>query len=285
MKKTFQKLVLWCLVVVMTALSTAAFSTSAKTESQLRNEIAKLERESSNIDKQIGELKSTKAEKQKIVDAYQVKINNMRQQITLCNNEVNKIRAKVSANQAEIDRKNTEIAENMLTFKKRLRVSYMNGTYNSSLVVLGSSEFSNYLGLEELTTSVASHDRQLIEKIVAEIKVLERIKAENEKLLKDQVAIQNELVAKQQELKSAQNEVQKIINSAVVEMNDLSDEQADIQAKIKKDRKELEEKIRTAQPIINREMNASGFIWPVPGYYTVTQHFGNNGHTGMDIAQ
>ncbi len=284
MKKNFcRKTILWCLVIAVTVISIGFSTASADTQSDLRNKISQLEQESSNLESKIKSLKSQGADQQKVANAFQAKINNTQAQINLCNNEIAKINGKISQNKANIEQKNREIDTNMLAFKKRLRSSYMNNTYNSTLILLGTSNFSNFLELEQLTNNVASHDRQLIQQIVSDIKELEKIQKENEALLSDQIGIRNQVVAKQQQLQAEQNEAQRLANSIANKASNLEDENADVEAQIKKAKKALEEAIRRAQPVVHRTMNASGFIWPVPGFYGVTQHFGG-GHTGMDIA-
>lgn len=40
----------------------------------------------------------------------------------------------------------------------------------------------------------------------------------------------------------------------------------------------------SSSPEVISDSGGTSFAWPIPGVYTITQHYGNNGHNGIDIA-
>ena len=174
----FKKAIAFCLTLIL-LVGCAFLQSSAASESQLKNEISALEQQSKQIEAKIKKLKAQNADQQTIADAIQSKINNIQQQIIACNNEIYKINNTIAANKAEIKRQNEEIEATKLTFKKRLRAIYMNNSNSTAQILLGADNFSNFLQLEQLTAAVSSHDRAIIEDIIAVIKNLEEKQKEN----------------------------------------------------------------------------------------------------------
>ncbi len=284
MKNSMIRILCAIISLVMVVVSVSSLSASAATESELRNKISSLESQSQQLEAKINQLKKQNGNQKAVVDAYQKKINNTQQQINLCNGEIEKINSTIAANKAEIAANQSEIESDKLTFKKRIRAIYMSNSDSSVKILLGAENFSDYLQLAQMTASVSSHDRALMEKLTAAIAVLEEKNKQNEQMLSEQVEIRKTIQAKQQQLKAEQNEIQKIVNSITAETNSVQKDNAAIEAEIKRAKRELEEKIRQSQPDVDMVYTGGAFVWPVPGFYNITQHFGNNGHTGTDIS-
>lgn len=281
--KNLKKQVSVILAAVLTVLSFSVMSASGASESQLRDKISQLESQSQQLEQKIKQLKAQNADQQALADAIQAKINNTQQQINACNSEINRINGVIAQNKAEIAQKNQEIEDSKDTFKKRLRAIYMNNASSSVQILLGAQDFSEYLQLEQLTASVSAHDQQIIEDIVAAVKVLEAKQAENEKLLNDQVSVKNTILAKQQELQAQQAEVQSIISSLSAETSDLTQENKDVEAHIKKAQQDLDALFRNYGTGSNVVYDGNGFYWPVPSCRTINQGYKGSGHTGIDI--
>lgn len=275
----FKKAIAFCITLLL-LVGCAFLQSSAASETQLKNEISALEQQSKQIEAKIKKLKAQNADQQTIADAIQSKINNIQQQIIACNNEIYKINNTIAANKAEIKRQNEEIEATKLTFKKRLRAIYMNNSNSTAQILLGADNFSNFLQLEQLTAAVSSHDRAIIEDIIAVIKNLEEKQKENEKLLENQVAIKGTIVAKQQELKAQQDEVQAIISSINSQTNALTNENKSIEAQIKSRQRDLDNMFKNYGTNSNVVYDGNGFYWPVPSCYSWTTY---SGHTGIDI--
>lgn len=276
----FKKIISALLVSVILITSSTFLSVSGASQSQLQQEINRLEEQSKKLESEIKSLKKQNADQQSIVNAIENKISNTQSQIDACNNEINKINSTIASNDAEIDAKNKEIADMKLLFKKRLRAIHMNNTSSSVQVLMGAKNFSHYLQLEELTSAVSAHDKKIIEEIYAAIELLNKKQEENKKLLNEQISVKNSIVKKQQQLQSEEAEASKILSSINAQTNDLTKQNKDIEAQIKKAQQELDSLFNSYGTNSSVVYDGTGFKWPVPSCFTQTTYAG---HSGIDI--
>lgn len=275
------------LAVVLSAFAAVStLSASAASKSQLQNDINDLKKQSQQLEKEIKELKSQKADQQAIVNAIQKKIANTQAQILRCNREIDSVNAKISANKAEIAQKNAEIEQQKLEFKKRLRAIYMSGSQSNVTVLLGADNFSDYLQLSQLTASVSARDRAMIEDIVAEIEVINAKMAENEQLLKNQMAVKETIAAQQKQLEAEESEASSLLNSIASKQSSAESENKDIENEIAEMQRELNKIASASSGKVFINSN-SGLAWPVPSCFSVSSGFGarwGRNHNGIDIA-
>ncbi len=263
------------------------FNVSADTESDLRNEIAKLQQQSKEIEAEIARLKKDKDNQAAVLAAVQKKISNTQAQINRCNSEINSINAKISENKAQIDNKNAEIEQSKLTFKKRLRAIYMSNKGNNIQFLLGAESFAQYLQLSQLTSSVASHDKKMIDNMVSIIKELEEKNKENDKLLAEQVSVKNTILTAQKQLEKEEAEAQSIYNSIYSEQKDAEKDNETIEAEIKQKTQYLNEILYGGAEHNSFVNTVQGFIWPVPSCMNITSYYGERWgttHYGIDIS-
>ena len=261
-------------------LTASADKLSEEEKNNIQTQINELEQKSKELEKEIANLKSQKADQQAIVNAVQKKINNTESQILACNKEISRINTAIAENNAEIKAKNEEIANDKLLFKKRLRASYMSSTDNSLQLLLGSDNFADYLQLSQLMKAVSAHDRALLKKLAAAIEVLNKKNEENQVLIDSQVSVKETIALKQNTLLAERAEEQKYLNSITADTNSVIAENKAIEAS----KRQLEQYFLSMTESSDVVLSAEYFIWPVPGYYGVTQHYGNAGHTGIDLA-
>lgn len=278
--RKIKKSIALILTVVLVFIGCGAFGASASRESELKNQISRLQQQSKEIEAKIKSLKQQNADQQEIADALQQKINNAEQQIIACNSEISKINSAISANEAEIKRQNEEIEATKLAFKKRLRAIYMNNAESSAQILLGADSFADFLQLEQLTSSVSAHDKAIIEDIIEVIGELEEKQMENEQLLEEQVGIKQTIVAKQRELEADQAEIYSVISSINSETSSLSSQNSTIKAQLNKAQKDLDNLFKSYGTSSNIVYDGQGFYWPVPSYRGWTTY---GGHSGIDI--
>lgn len=279
------------LLFICLSLSLSVFSTplsiKADTESSLRNEIAKLQEESKKLEADIARLKNEKKDQSAVLAAVQKKISNTQAQINRCNSEINSINAKISENNAQIDAKNAEIEQSKTTFKKRIRAIYMSNTGSSIQFLLGAESFAEYLQLSQLTSSVSSHDKKMIEGMVSVIKELEKKNEENDKLLAEQVSVKNTIQAAQKQLQAEENEAQAIYNSIYAEQKNAEQDNKEVEAQIKQKTQYLNEILYGGAEHNSFINTVEGFIWPVPSCMNITSYYGERWgttHYGIDIS-
>lgn len=270
----------------------SAFSVLSLTDGEkakLNNDIAKLQQESKAIQSEINELKKQKNNQAAVLEAIRKKIANTQAQINRCNAEINGINEKIRANKAEIDAKNAEIEADKLQFQKRIRAIYMSNSASTVKVLLGAENFSEFLQLSQLTSSVSSRDKAMMEELAEAIKTLNEKNEENQKLLNDQVAVRSTILAKQAELENDENEAASIYNGIASEQKQSESEKAAIESNIRAMQKKLEDDIR-ARSYASFINSNTGFMWPVNGFRGISAGFQSNDsvhkghHNGIDIA-
>jgi len=253
---------------------------------KLNNDIAELKQEAKEIQSEINKLKSEKSDQAVVLSAIRRKIANTQAQIDRCNQEIASINSQISKNKKSIKAKEKEIAADQLAFKKRIRAIYMSNSDSSIKVLLGAKDFADFLQLAQLTSSISSHDKRLMEDLKKEIGKLNAKINENEELLNEQVSIKATIDAQQNELESQESEAASIYNNLA---NQQAENQKDIDAinaEVRKLQKKLEDDIASKQYASFINPN-SGLQWPVSGYFSVSSHFGprwGRNHNGMDIA-
>lgn len=284
--------VIVCLCVMLTTLTVAALTESEK--NQLNTDIANLKQQAQSIQAEINKLKEEKSDQAAILAAINKQIQNTEAQITRCNTEINSINSAIATNKETIAQKEAEIAADKLAFKKRLSSIYMSNSGNTIQILLGAEDFSDFLRLSQFTASMTARDKKLIEKLKAEIIVINGVIAENESLLQDQMAIKETIKEKQGELAAQQKEASAIYNQISNEQASQQQELNDVNAEVKKLQKVLEDEI-AKQAQKDKEKNSfinknSGFQWPVNGFFTISAPYKSNDavhrgkHNGIDIA-
>ncbi len=294
MKLGFKRII--TVILCMTMLFTASFYTAALTQSEknkLNSDIAALKNEANEIQAEINKLKAEKNDQAAVLAAIRKKIANTQAQIDRCNKEISSINAKISSNKAEIAAKEAEIKDDELAFKKRIRAIYMSNSNSSVQILLGAENFSDFLQLSQLTSSISSHDKRLMENLKSEIEVLNQKIAENEELLSEQVSIKSTIAGQQKELESQESEAASIYNSIAKEQSAAQSDLNDVNADIKAMQKKLEDDIAAQSKNYSTFINSNtGLQWPVSGFFSLSTRFGlandsmhnNRAHNGIDIA-
>ena len=280
-------LVLCIAMVVTSSLYTAALTQGER--DKLNQDIDALKKEASAIQAEINELKSQKSDQATILAAIRRKIANTQAQIERCNREIASINSQISANKAEIAKKEAEIEGDKLAFKKRIRAIYMSNTDSSVQILLGAEDFADFLQLSQLTSSVSSRDKRLMEDLKAAIDVLNEKIAQNEELLKEQVSIKSTIDAQQRELQSQENEAAAVYNDIAAQQAESQEDVDAINAQVKKLQKQLEDDIASKSYTTFINSN-TGLQWPVSGFFGISAGFKSNdavhrgNHNGIDIA-
>ncbi len=289
MKRILRQIISIVLVLCVTAVSFSVMALTQEEKNSLNNDIAQLQQQASAIQSEINELKSQKSDQNAVLTAVRKKIANTQAQIDRCNSEIASINSAIASNKTNIANKEAEIAGDKLAFKKRMRAIYMSNSDSSVQILMGADNFADFLQLSQLTASVSSHDKRLIEDLKSEISELNEKIKENEDLLNEQVAIKEKINEQQKELESEENEAAAIYNKIAGAQANKQDDLNDVNADIKKLQKQLEDDIasRSYSTFINSN---TGLQWPVSGFFGVSAGYKSNDavhrgrHNGIDIA-
>lgn len=259
---------------------------AAKSQSQINDEISKLEDKANLIKNELNKLKKEKAEQAKIQNKINSQISNTQALINACQAEIDRYQAKIDANEAKIEEQN-EIKDEIITdFKKRLRAIYMSNSGNQIQVLLGADSFADFLTLSELSKRTSEKDRETVDKIIEIIDDINKKQAEikvdldAQNVVRKKLATQrSELNAQMSQVESSMSEIQNDINANNATLKEYNKAIDSLEA-------DLEKYYGVAQQS-TLKYDGSQFKWPVPGYYTVTSSFKwrwGRQHKGIDIS-
>ena len=274
MKNRLFRLLTSLMVCVMFLGAVTMCPASAATASELRQNISNLEAQSKKLEAEIKELQGQINSQKAIKDKLQEKINLVQQQINACNSEISKINT-------EIDNNNKEIAQDKLTYKKRLRAIHISNSGSDIQILLGATTFSEFLQLAQYTSAVSKRDQKLIARLEEKIE-------ENQKLLNEQVEIRKTITAKQQELQAENDRIQAVISQIDSDQSQLEQDNAKIEKQIKEYNATLASMATTNGTSFVYDGGA--FLWPVPGHYYISAGWQSNdsvhrgSHNGIDIS-
>ena len=269
---------------------------SADTESDYKQQIADLQDKEAKYQAELEKTQDKIEDKQAYSDSLVGQIEVLNKQISASQAEISKLSASISEKQQEIQTAQAKIDKQMDALKKRIRTIYMAGETNDLEIILGAKDFSDFLDKRQLVSTLAEYDENLISDIQTELDVISEEKATLEaerKDLQDSKAILDE---KQAKLQSLLDENEEILASLYDDKNDAEKMIANAQAQ----EDEVQSKLNAYYESLRAQQNtnsggsgtsyinpsASGFAWPVPGFYYVISSFAEDrgySHKGIDI--
>ena len=288
MYKKYIKIISLIMIMALTMAAFCVTNVGAASKSEIQQEIAKLEQESKELDTQISALQGKINKQVELKNAIESKMANVQSQIDACNREISVINSKISANKAEIEKNNKQIEADKLAYKKRLRAIYMSNADSSVEILLGAENFSDFLQLSQLTSSVSARDKKMIEDLIADIKRLEEKQKENESLLADQVAVRSKIDAKKAELAKQESAIQSVISSIRADQGEVKEDKAEVEKELKQMQKELSAIINASgNQNVSLVYDGKDFAWPTPTVSRISSYYGwrwGRMHNGIDIA-
>lgn len=268
-----------------------------------QSEIDALKQEQAESQARQKELKEQLAQAESEQSAAQDKRDLLLQQLDAINDELDNINEQIAyyddaIAQKEEERKVAEANEQAQyeLFCERVRAMEEEGTVSYWSILFNAESFSDLLDRLADVDAVMDYDNQVMDELIATREELERLQAELESARADEQAVKEQQEAKKAEQQSKIAEAEKVLdelNKNVAEVNRLLDEEdaaaAAIQADIVKKQKELEEQRKQNGTTIVSE---SGYMWPLPGWYSISSPFGYRinpvsgraqNHSGIDI--
>ncbi|MGN0452649.1 MAG: murein hydrolase activator EnvC family protein [Ruminococcus sp.] len=272
----------------------AVFVTNADTLSDLQAEQEALKQEAERYQAIIDEKQNDIDEQQAYVDAISEKVNNLNQQIMVSREKIDVLDSQIAEKEAEIDKLYANSEENMNTLRKRLRTLYMSGDASALEIILGASDFSDFVDKLQLVESINEYDAKLIDDIEAELDV---INADVTALEADKAVLEEEqadLDAKFAELDTLLKENEEQLASLYTEREELDalldsneSEQAENEQKIQAYYDSLNQDKDEDDKPSNSVTGGGSYVWPAPGQYWISSPYGEDrgySHGGIDIA-
>lgn len=309
------------IVLAVAILAAGLISVNAATISELEARQAELEAQQAEYKAQL-ESKNAEVEAQQgEVDAIVGQVQSVSEEIVICNEKIELLDKSIAAKQELINEANAEIEDNMDVLRQRIKTIYISGDVSSLEIILGAKDFSDFLDKLQLVEYVSNHDEELISQIQAQLDTIAEEKAALESDKAAQEEEQAVLVEKQNELNILLEENKEILASlqgeaSEAQMNlDLSEEQlSGLSEEIQEYYRQQREAIAAQQAAANSSGSddggnsgssgssyttpvdsgaasyidaGSGWVWPTPGYHTLTSVFGEGRsyetHNAVDI--
>lgn len=259
---------------------------------------------------------------QEQIDVYNAQISELNSQISGYDAVINQHEAEIakldeSINETgvQIDKLNAQIANTQEVLAERMRASYMAGETSILEILLDSSDFESFLTRLELLSAVARRDNELISAYDSQIdesnKLVEQLNTQKQEQVDKQAAVEAErakIVDSRAQIQSARNSIssqqtklEKKVDSYNSILSNLDQSSAQYRAQMEKIKKEQAEYDAIKQngmssgsgslntgggksEIGNYPVSSKGMIAPLQySNVYVSQHYGHNGHKGVDI--
>ena len=276
-------------------VSVAEEVTKSNPQDKYQNQIDDINQKLKNLDQENKELQAsldeTKDQKQKEVstrDSLGYQINITKSEIELLEESITLQEGHIAQTEEDILLKQGEIDENYELFKIRLRALYVTDDSTTLGLLFGADDFADFLSRTEMLTSIAEHDRELMQMLTGQRTELELAKADLEETLAQLEETRLEAEEKKQKLSVQINAAEATIYSLdQLEREFLADLEANKKAAAQM-QSNLEEIYRQIE--WDKNPYVGGIMaWPLPNYTQITSNYGwrwnkSDYHTGVDIS-
>lgn len=253
----------------------------------IKDQLDSLAAQKKDIESNLNEARSEKEKEEKARDYLDMQIQTTKSEIELLLERITVYEEQIADKEQGIIDMQAEIDESYAQFKTRLRAISTTDSGTTLGLVLGSADFADFLSKSETLVRIAEHDRDLMKKLNAQRKELERHKAEleetHEQLLLDKEDMEGKKQTLNTQYAAAALRVQDYEEMERAYLADLQKNQAQAKA--------MEAEIAQLYKLIEWSKNpyvGGAMAWPLPGYSKISSgygwRFGNKDfHTGMDI--
>ena len=302
-----RKILAICLAAIMAAPS-ASFAKSSKSLTiEKDKKIEQKKQIDSKINEQKANISNTESEKNSVTDeiaSLDAKIQEKSDKISSL--EINKLNQDIAENQKKLEEAQANLEANTKSLRSRLREMYKRGNVNYIEVLLNSKDIEELLRNNEIISSIAKADRELIEYIKTQIdtikKTEERLKVDREKVTVTKAAVESERQSYQDAV-NAKNEYMKVLEKNIdaykIEFEKAQSDWENLDLEILKLQKEIEvqkkreeeakkraemasanraNRVNSNISVASRPRDGQAYTWPLPGHYSISSPFGYRQH-------
>ncbi len=239
------------------------------------------------INKELASIKDKKKKQESERKNAQKQIDLVKSQIKILNSDIKKQNDMLAAKQREIERKKIDIYNTDELFKERLRAMYIMRSGGTLSTILTVDSFSQLMTATDTLQRISVADTELLKNLDREKKSLEEAEVQIQNELNTLVEKQGKLETKQSELAGYMQTLDKNLSRTQAQENATRETQKEIYAEYLAAKNRFEAEFSSS----SGEFVGGEWIWPVPGYRTITSGFGGRQlygrydyHTGIDIS-
>lgn len=292
------------------AAPSASFAKSSKSLTiEKDKKIEQRKQVNSKIKEQKANISNTESEKKSVTDeiaSLDAKIQEKSNKIASLEKEINKLNQDIAANQKKLEEAQANLEANTKSLRSRLREMYKRGNVNYIEVLLNSKDIEELLRNNEIISSIAKADRELIEYIKTQIdtikKTEEKLKIDREKVSVTKAAVESERQSYQDAV-NAKNEYMKVLEKNIdaykIEFEKAQSDWENLDLEILKLQKEIEvqkkreeeakkraemasanraNRVNSNISVASRPRDGQAYTWPLPGHYSISSPFGYRQH-------
>ncbi len=280
------------ILLVLGMFTTIAFSfqTNASEVSDMQHELDDLISKREKLEKELEAIKNKKdaALEQKVILDQQ--IMDLNAEADILDGMVDALSEELDASEAALEKAQDVLDENIDLAKDRIRAMYELGNTSYLSIILSSGSLHDFIARVEMVKQMSAYDQKVIDELKAtKTTIEEETKAITEKKEAQEKAL-SALESNVSSLKKKQSQSAALIDG----FNEKTAENIKAIEAAERAEAELQAEIRKALANSSNDTFVGGqFLWPIPGYYTVTSEFGYRTHpttgvyklhTGVDIA-
>lgn len=275
------------IVTLLIAVVIGIFPVSAGGSiADLRYKQQQLENQIKEFRKQADALKGESKSIQQEIDALDNEIRALILETDSYELQKEEINMQIAESEQKITELTEEIDKNNEILEERLRVMYMNGTSGYMEVILNADNLIDALTRVDMIQLIVKSDVELLKSINEQKIQVEELKIGQETKRHELTAIINELNTKQNEVLIASRSKENYMAGLQNNIEEIQRQEAAMEEQSK----QIEKDILAAQRAV--EYAGGEMLWPVPGNYTITSHFGGradpitgvwSSHGGTDI--
>ena len=286
----------------LAAVLLLTFSASAETLTELRQQQESLQAQKEENDARLETLRNDIEQKKAYRDTLYGQIDTVQSQIDLLRRQIAGLDEKIAASEDRIASKQDDISRNTDLLKKRIKALYVTGDSSVLAVILNSDNLVDFTEKVQFLKSVTRHDRDLIDRLTAQLSNLEEeladLSADKEELSveKKKLDMKGAELTKlyeeaQSNLENAENEELSALTDSELLGSQIAENEAAIAELERQLREQQTNNAGSASSVGNGAaapgtayVGSGSFLWPMPGYTYLTCYFAENGHRGIDIA-
>jgi murein DD-endopeptidase MepM/ murein hydrolase activator NlpD len=239
-------------------------------------------------------------------EQYDILIGNLEEEIAAANELLAGYKVMLAECQKVLDESEAEEKALQAQYAERIRAMEGMGNISYLSILLRAESLTDLLTRWDAVNVIMEHDKALEEELLAKSR---QILADRETFvlgLQEQETVRQDLAARQSELAALSRDADRLMNAYTLDLARIEAEVYSTEGDIKKQQESIaaaEQEYRDEQKAydefiaeqkrLNNPYVGGEYMWPVPGYYHISSHFGKRlhpvykvvkQHNGIDIS-